>query len=101
MTRREPPRSGRVPPGTSATKSVAYRIVGDKAYPVTLSESKRDREIVEEAGGEVAVSIAEFDGWLRSFLHTPRLPWTVGLTATLAAGICFWLGLLDRERVDA
>jgi hypothetical protein len=49
--------------------TVAYRIIGEHAYPVRLGESKRELQKLERLGGKATVWTVEFDDWLGSLWH--------------------------------
>ncbi len=74
------------PPEASDADAVEYQIVGNHAYPITLAESRREKQIVQRMEGNFGVWIAEFDAGLRSNLRPPRLAWTL-LALSTAIGL--------------
>ena len=86
---------------TRDADAVAYQIVGNHVYPVTLAESKRDTMLVQQMGGDLGVWIAEFDIWLRSMLRPPGLAWTLLVLSTAVGTGCLGFAKLSAENVDS
>ena len=80
--------------------AVEYQIVGSHVYPITLAESKHDKLVVQQMGGDLGVWIAEFDAWLGSLLRSPRLAWTVLVLSTAIGVGCLRFATLSGETVD-
>ena len=84
MQASEPPDAG----------AVAYQIVDNRVFPISLGESKRDRQVVQRLQGNLGVWIVEFDLGLDAILRPPRLAWTL-LALSTAIGVgCLGLAKL-------
>ncbi len=87
-------------PEAPVVDAVAYKIVGNHVYPVPLAESRRQKLLVQQMGGDMAIRIAEFDAWLHSLLHPPRLAWTLLALSTVVAAGCLRFARLSAEQVE-
>ncbi len=85
---------------TPGADAVAYQIVDNRVYPVTLAESKRDRQLVQRMEGNMGVWIAEFDAGLGSLLRPPRLAWTLLVLSTAVGVGCLGFAKLSAENVE-
>jgi hypothetical protein len=85
---------------THDADAVAYQVVGNHVYPITLAESKRDTMLVQQMGGDLGVWIAEFDVWFRALLRPPGLAWTLLVLSTAVGAGCLEFAKLSAEDVD-
>jgi hypothetical protein len=81
--------------------AVAYQIVGQRVYPITLAASKHDRQFVQRMGGGMGLWIADFDVWLHSLFRPPGLAWTLLVFSTAVGVGCLGFAKLSGENVDA
>jgi len=81
--------------------AVAYQIVGQHVYPITLAASKHDRQFVQRVGGDMGLWIADFDVWLHSLFRPPGLAWTLLVLSTAIGVGCLGFAKLSGENVDA
>jgi hypothetical protein len=86
--------------GPHNADAVEYQIVDNNIYPITLAESKHDRQFVQRMGGDMGVWIAELDASLRSLLRPPGLAWTLLMLSTVIGVGCLGLAKLSGEAVD-
>ncbi len=85
---------------TPGADAVEYRIVENRVYPITLANSKRERQLVQRMDGDLGLWFAQFDAGLRSLLRPPRLAWTLLLLSTAIGLACLQLAKLSAEDVD-
>jgi|GEM_PF-2835275 len=77
--------------------AVEYQIVDNHVYPITLGESRREKQIVQRMEGNFGVWIAEFDACLKSQLRPPRLAWTLLVLSTAIGVGCLGVAKLSIE----
>ncbi len=77
--------------------AVEYQIVDNHVYPITLGESRREKQLVQRMEGDLGVWIAEFDACLKSNLRPPRLAWTLLVLATALGVGCLGVAKLSIE----
>ena len=80
--------------------ATSYEVVGNQVYPLTIAESKHDRQFVQRVNGNMGVWIVEFDAGLRSLFRPPGLGWTLLVAATAIGVGCLGLAKLSGEIVD-
>ena len=82
------------------TDAVEYQIVEGHVYPLTLMQSKRERQFVQRMDGDMGLWFAEFDVGLRSLLRPPRLAWTLLVLSTAIGAAFLELAKLSAEDID-
>ena len=82
---------------TPDADAVEYQIVENRVYPITLANSKRERQLVQRMDGNLGLWFAEFDVGLRSLLRPPRLGWTLLILSTAIGVACLQLAKLSAE----
>ena len=85
---------------TPDADAVEYQIVENRVYPITLANSKRERQLVQRMDGDLGLWFAEFDVGLRSLLRPPRLAWTLLILSTAIGVACLELAKLSAEDAE-
>ncbi len=85
---------------TPDADAVEYRIVENHVYPITLANSKRERQFVQRMDGDLGLWFVEFDVGLRSLLRPPRLAWTLLILSTAIGVACLELAKLSAEDTE-
>jgi hypothetical protein len=84
-------------PESPDADAVAYQIVGNRVFPLTLDASKRDRQFVQRLEGDMGVWIVKFDRGLDSLLRPPRLAWALLVLSTAIGAGCLGLAKLSES----
>ena len=85
---------------TPDADAVEYQIVEGHVFPITLAQSRRERQFVQRMDGDMGLWFAEFDVGLRSLLRPPRLAWTLLVLSTAIGVACLHLAKLSAEDTD-